>query len=467
MLIGFVARLPGIPLEPYGQHSFRQSQTALLVRQFMDHGFDLRSPLPVLGPPYFVPMEFPLFQGVAAAMANALHMSASVAAGLLSLVLFELAALFIGLLVRRWFGASAALLTILLMQLVPFGWVWGPASLMEFLPVAASLAGFLLLDSWVARRSWWLVIGATATIVLAFLVKPTTAVVLSPILLVPVLRMGRERSGSRWRTVLVLLVPSIAGVISAALWTRYADAIKAESPFTEFLTSRALLSWNFGYPSQRFLPSQMAVYSENLAAIAGPALLLLLLVALSIVLNPRRVEPVALALVPASAFLIFTNLFVVHTYYAAAVMPAVVATTAIALVSVARLSRDRLQRLLIVGFGAALVLTAGWTSREGSTAEYFYNQYIERGLSAEIRENTPAGAGIIVVGCDWSSETLYGAERRGLMMRSVGPQAIPAEWVPDELGYVAYCTDDHMAPQLPAGYGLVPVSPHVDAIVLD
>ena len=45
------------------RHSFRQTQTALTARIFHEQGIDLLHPkLPVLGAPFEVPFEFPLFQ---------------------------------------------------------------------------------------------------------------------------------------------------------------------------------------------------------------------------------------------------------------------------------------------------------------------------------------------------------------------------------------------------------------------
>lgn len=462
--LGFVARIPGIPVGPYGFYGFRQSQTAMVVQQFMENGFDVRSPLPVFGPPFFVPMEFPLFQGIAAVLGSVFGLTAAQAAGLLSLILFEGSVLVLAVLLRRWFDDRTALLAVLLAQLVPFGWLWGPASLIEFLPVLLSLASLVCIDRWVTRPRAWLVVLAAVLQVTSFLVKPTTSVVMLPLLLVPLWGVARPWRRTSLTAVAWILTPTLLGLIAAAGWTRFADSVKADSAFTAFLTSRNLVTWNFGTPGQRLTPAQLASYGENLAAIAGPLLLLLATVMVAVVLNPRRVEPWALALVPVTAYAVFTNLFVVHAYYSAAVMLPVVAVLAVALSSVRRQFTDPLQGRLAAGFGAVILLVAAWTSAEGAKAQDFFTDFPEPALAAEVRALTTAADGVIVVGCDWDPQLLYAADRRGLMLRGTDDPPIPTEWLGRDLTYVAYCADSRTPPALPDGVTLTRVSDHLDAV---
>ncbi|MFM8894515.1 MAG: hypothetical protein ACKOE2_03850, partial [Actinomycetales bacterium] len=55
ILFGLIIRLPtiGFPLnEPVDFFPFRQTQTAVVIREYMQHGLSLHSPLSVLGPPW-------------------------------------------------------------------------------------------------------------------------------------------------------------------------------------------------------------------------------------------------------------------------------------------------------------------------------------------------------------------------------------------------------------------------------
>ncbi len=90
---------------------------------------------------------------------------------------------------------------------------------------------------------------ALAAGLVGMLVKPTTAVfwVLPALGYRPTSpRHGRRRTG-RSGSLALVLVPLAA----ALLWTRHADAIKAASPTTAWLTSDALREWNFGTLAQR------------------------------------------------------------------------------------------------------------------------------------------------------------------------------------------------------------------------
>ena len=69
--VGTIIRIPQLGHSLAEAWSFRQTQTAFTVKEYVAHGIDLFStPLPVFGPEAKVPMEFPLFQGVAALLAQ-------------------------------------------------------------------------------------------------------------------------------------------------------------------------------------------------------------------------------------------------------------------------------------------------------------------------------------------------------------------------------------------------------------
>src|SRR5438132_7205356 len=66
LLVGLVMRLPTLhqPLLEEG-HSFRQTETAYPALLFHQQGINLVAPqLPVLGKPWQVPFEFPVFQAL-------------------------------------------------------------------------------------------------------------------------------------------------------------------------------------------------------------------------------------------------------------------------------------------------------------------------------------------------------------------------------------------------------------------
>ena len=463
LTIGTAVHALGIQGTSAGPAGFRESQTALLIREFMVGGFDFRSPLPVLGPPYFVPMEFPIYQYLAALLGDFIQVTPLMAGAILALGLYQLSAFLLYLILRNWFDEKTGLIALLLLQLVPFGFQWAASCLIEFLPVCAVLLALYASNRWVnARQNFWVAV-SVVSLTIAFLVKPTTAVVLAVLFLVPLNNAFREGVG-RLRSSIVLIGPLLVGVASAAAWTRWSDSIKSESQYSEFLTSANLTQWNFGFPSQRFLPGQFLQFGENLAAITGPLLFFLLVVGLAVVLNPRRIEPIALAAAPLIAFLVFTNLFVVHRYYVAAIIAPCVALMAIAIRSLSTLPKTDFSKNAVVLFGVMLLLVAGWSTESGRAAENFYHKFNIRELAQEVQLSTPADAGVIFLGCDWNSEFMYESNRHGLMIRSAADHQVPEEWIPEELSYVVRCYDTQEELKLPSDIKLTQISSNVQRL---
>src|SRR5688500_10269558 len=67
LLVVFVALLaPTLDHPLLDKHDFRQTQTAFTARIFHEDGIDLFHPrVPVLGEPFEIPFEFPLYQAIA------------------------------------------------------------------------------------------------------------------------------------------------------------------------------------------------------------------------------------------------------------------------------------------------------------------------------------------------------------------------------------------------------------------
>jgi len=96
--------------EPFiGEHEFRQTQTALSVWEMRAHGISLLHPrLPLFGPPWECPFEYPVFQLAAAAMDSIApwkNLDASIR--LTNLAFFYLTAVALYLLARLLFRKAA------------------------------------------------------------------------------------------------------------------------------------------------------------------------------------------------------------------------------------------------------------------------------------------------------------------------------------------------------------------------
>src|SRR5215831_1054914 len=69
ILLSLALRLINLRAPFTGEHEFRQTQTAISVWDIREHGLDLLHPrLPLFGPPWECPFEYPVFQIAAAAL---------------------------------------------------------------------------------------------------------------------------------------------------------------------------------------------------------------------------------------------------------------------------------------------------------------------------------------------------------------------------------------------------------------
>jgi hypothetical protein len=115
---------------------------------------------------------------------------------------------------------------------------------------------------------------------------------------------------------------------------------------------------------------------------------------------------------------VYTNLYVIHDYYLAAVSPAFAALLGLGAGFLWRLvPRDLLARGVLVAAGLLLVSSTFVLDRD-----YWRTAYVDDpdpetlALARELDERTQSGDRIAIVGLDWSPAVLYYADRQGLMV---------------------------------------------------
>jgi len=411
--------------------------------------------------------EFPLFQGIAASVGTIFGLSVDLSARITGLGSFLIAGLLLAVLIRRWFGTLAALLSLGLFQFMPFGFQWASSSLIEFTAVTCVLGAVLAIDTNQRKFSWGMVLVAAILLALGSAVKGTTTVAWAIVFLI-------AGSGLLWRkrpelrSVLVTVFALISGLAVGLVWTAYADLTKQENPVAKNLTSERLYQWTYGTFEQRMNLDQWDRIVERLPSLGASLWIFVLL--LVIALWKLRLEPrlIALASVPVLAILIFFNLYVVHSYYLSAVYPAYVAVLGVSVSAISGLVPKQRISLLIAGALSALLLFLSWTSPEGrSLASLVGVDGKIPEISQVIAISTPSDAGVIVTGCDWDPTPLYYANRRGLTIPSWFSEKVPTAWVGTDLKFLVFCDDTYSivagdpATVLPTGSLYKEVSPGV------
>jgi len=424
---------------------FRQAQTAITIEAMKHDGFRLDYATPVLGKPWAIPLEFPLYQWLAARLSSATGMPVVVAGRWVSLIGFYASLPALLVLLRaaglRWNAACLALLPVLAAPVYLF---YSRTVLMESVAFACS-AWFLAcavrhhLDRGKAWRA-----GAWVAGVLAAWVKVTTwaafAVPWALVLAWTWWRTGAERKralGPALREFAIGLVPILA---AAEWWIWTADRIKAHNPLAYFLLSRNLIGFTFGPVGERFSPEYwrhlFAFWTQGIMPGWGLAAIVIgwLLVA------PRWRRLVAAAL---AGFVVvqvaFANLYFIHDhyYYACDVFLALAA----GLVVVGLWEAAGARRWI----GAAL-LPALLAGQVRAYAAYYYQIQTttnlgDTGLASVIHDLTGPDDVLVIQGDDWNPSIPFQAGRRALMIpdgqMQLAPQAVAQN--------IAALHDEHVA----------------------
>lgn len=402
-------------------HSFRQTHTAISAYWMLGEAPKLGYETPVLGPPWSIPFELPIYQWTVAAAVTALGTPLDPTGRAVSLLFFWLTMLPL-FRVLSVFGMSRPLRLAMLALVAanPFYLFWSRAFLPESTAVFLATAFLAFAVTWVrSRRPRDLALCALFG-ALAGMQKITTFV---PFLGAAwlVLLHGHARSAGRlWplRGVLLpLAVLTGIPVAATAAWTRHADALKELNPIGQVLTSAALTRWNFGTLDLRLDGDFMygAVLNQPFETIYHPLLFATCAVAV-LLAQRRRLAVLVLALLYASAPLVFTRVHG-HTYYAFANL--IFLVVAIGLCCAGLIERGGWRRrvglaLLGATFGLSIyrhqTLFLELQTRHPDTQQ--------KDVAGVVRRVTEPDEIVVVYGDDWSSVIPYYAQRRALMFPS-------------------------------------------------
>lgn len=447
-------------------HAFRQTQTALTAYWLRQDGFSLAYETPVVGYPWSIPFEFPLYQTLVAGLSALTGIGLDPLGRLVSLActLGVCLPLYRSLRLLGLERGAAHYANALFLSL-PTYLFWGSTFMIESLALLLSVgAGYYLVKMYqqgVARRdlAWF-----TLLLALALLQKVTTA---APLALVGtaafglrLLRQWRQgtplRSPQAYGAVQVLLGAAVALAIAYG-WLQYTDAVKQRNEVGRMLTSGALALWNYGSLEQRFgMPFLNDVLLHRIvlpSTATGLGLLALAWLFFRRGERPAKVAAVlglVLFLLPMA---VFTNLHFVHDYYQVANLAFLAVAVGCALYAVC----GRLQgagRLLAPVLMVLLFV---------SNLHYFSEIYLASRLAwfsevnsrtlriaTYLRGYTRPEQPILVFGYDWSSELAYYAQRKAFTVPARGTleqEAIehPGRFLPRRPGAVVSCPGRNVA----------------------
>ena len=424
LAVSLLPRIPTLAQPLLEKHPFRQTWTAYTALLYRDGGIDLLHPeLPVFGPPFFHPQEFPLFQGIAAIVMR-IGVAPDEALRITALACFFATTVLVFGLVRHVAGALAACAAAAFFVASPFALVWSRASLIEYL-ATAGVVGYLWAGiRYRERRSWRAFAIALLAGCIGILVKPTTGVFC--VLPLVLYRTAEERGGIRaWireRLDLRLIALGLIPAVLALAWTVMADEYFRNKLAAGFLAPSNLRDYYIDITVGRgqldlwgLIASRFAFWVVGVPFI--PVLVLGLVIAWR---SPARGFWIGLALAAALPVLVFYGGYRRHDYYQAAISPEVAA---------------------FLGLGAAWLVTRALAYRRGlanatmaigiaallyvyiSTADYWQPIYrpvfdSEAVLPAarELAAFSRPGDLVVMVGRGFDPDVFYYARRTGLLI---------------------------------------------------
>ncbi len=432
ILHAIIILLIGIDQPLLELHAFRQTQTALSAYWIKQGGPWLAYETPVLGAPWAIPFEFPLYQLLAAAVSS-LGLSLEVAGRLVSF------ALYLGLLlpIRIIFkdaglSSESYLATIILLLFSPLYLYWSRTFMIESCALFFSALWLALFvrTLWSSESGLWVAAGALLVGCLACLTKSTTfpafALIGGLLAVKEFWSAWRRKIGSRdeLKQILVasavLLLPFVPGV----LWVNYSDSMKEANPFGWWLRSASTVNWSFGTIDQRL--SQVLwkrivlgrIFTDTLGLVGFLAIVTL---AGSIAKRNPFWTMVLAVLGFLTPILIFTNLHMVHNYYQYANGIFLLAAVGVSLGTIFQRYVPALGFVLLVAIviGQLVVFY-----RDFAPAFTRDSPRVPEGIASLVKEHVPPEHSILVFGYTWNSSLTYMSERRSLN--------VPA-WTTDDL----------------------------------
>lgn len=417
------------------QYAFRQTQTAISVYWIMRGGAWLAYPTPVLGAPWAIPFEFPVYQWIVAIVAEHLRFLTLDQAGRVVSEFFLFACAWPLWRITSYYSGGRSLFRI-------------SATLLLFSPIYAFWSRSFMMESAVLFLSLWFVaaladFNARATIfgfsemtfagAMAACVKITTFVGFAFAGALIVLWAIYNERKNILRPILMIRYAAIAAsvalsILTLFIWVHYSDSLKSENIFGRMLTADALRTWNFGTLMQRESWNIWHVIfkrapDESMGSWKLPAVL-----SIYAICRLRRAQLliyISLVILYFAPFMVFTNLHIVHHYYQYANSIFLVFAAGFAVWQI-NTNYPRLGVLLLTC--VILVEVYGYS-------RYFYddmtqpNRELQTLLASYVRSHVDENQMIVGFGLTWSSEVPYYAERRALL--------IPDFATPDMLNAVA------------------------------
>ena len=457
----FYATSVGFHNSLYDFHGFRQTQTAISADSMLHGGSFLHYETPVFGPPWSLPFEFPLYQGIVAGLAKVFSTPLDQTGRFVAILFYYLCFFpLVSILSRVGLKGTQMIPALAIFAVSP---IYIFVSRLFMIESTALFFSLLYEDQMFrlvlrpVRWNYWNITGAAAFGIVAGLVKVTTFApffALGTCLVIWGLWKDRESGKFKGRIGAAVALFCVALPAAATWrWTKFADGVRAQNPIGIYQTGKALHTWIFGTVAQRLSPRiyiiLLGAAHNHIGSIGVCIVVLAVYVWLCRQWNWIAVAGVALYV---GTPLIFFNLHVVHEYYSYANAIFLVVAIGVLIASVLKTPGPR-------AWVGAVLLVFEITA---CGFRYFTHYYpIQSGnapgraaAAALVDSTTKPQSVIVIVGLRWSSEFPYQSHRRAIMDAtfdhwSIGPiEHAIANQGPENIAALVACDQGRYEPHL-------------------
>ena len=403
-------------------HAFRQTQTAISVFYLLKGSPWLAYETPVLGVPWSIPLEFPLYQGIVAILVKLLQTPIDQTGRFVSAFFFYLSLIPIYVILSylqvarafRWLFLSLFLAS-------PLYLFWARTFMIESTALFFSLAYLACIAVYFRYKSPIIALLACLFGIAASLTKVTT---MAGFLILACVWIGANwfKKDSSRNLAKDLLIPVVVFIIIpfliAKIWVNFTDAQKLLNPMAaDFITSKALRDWNFGTIAQKLSRSQWRNYlTMTLNDVFGGLIISVMALVILPIFTSKKLLSYGLSLLFILTVAIFTNLHFVHNYYPYANAIFLLGASGFTIMGLIEKKRKIWQ--CVGWFFLALILL----SQLQFYRAFWYptklhgNSYLE--IASQVQTVTSPEGVLLIYGDYWSSLIPYYSQRRALMIHN-------------------------------------------------
>lgn len=402
---------------------FRQAQTAITSYWFIDEGYKFNYITPILGPPWSIPFEFPIYQYIASFVQEVSGITLDQSGRLVSIIFFYVSAATLFFIMRALkLSVVQSLVPVVIFLGSPFYLFWARTFMIESTALAFGLLSILFFIKSIRNKNYVSTGFATIFGVLSALSKVTTfGICLTFISLMFLLFISEKRSGKiniSYRQLLIAVVPVVlVPVAIAILWNNHADFLKSQNSLATFIISENLTKWNFGTIKEKLaLTTWLAILNRGELITGSAGFVVLGLVS---VMSKKVFWISFFAIVSfLTGPIVFTNLYVVHEYYfyANGLFLLIFMSGGI----IALLEYRYIFASSLIVFTILIVMQYKYYDTYPVIIEQSQHApYVK--IGSAVKAETKKTDIIIIYGHDWNSAIPYYAERKAIMDRNFYP----------------------------------------------